>query len=78
MYSIYSIEGKRVHSQKYLIEESDTYPVIPTPSSDIKVKHRINSLNTRDDSNHNIPLYLKINHCVSKIIFILCLLLLGE
>ena len=33
------------------IEESDIDLVIPSPSSDTKGKHRLNSLNTRDDSN---------------------------
>ena len=33
------------------IEESDIDPVIPAPSSDTKGKHRLNSLNNRDDSN---------------------------
>ena len=35
------------------IEESDINPVIPAPSSDTKGKHRLNSLNTGDDSNSN-------------------------
>ena len=35
------------------IEESDIDPLIPDTSSDTKVKHRLNSLNTRDDSNFN-------------------------
>ena len=35
------------------IEESDIDPVIPSPSSDTKGKHRLNSLNTRDDYNSN-------------------------
>ena len=35
------------------IEESDIDPVIPAPSSDTKGKHRLNSLNTRDDYNSN-------------------------
>ena len=35
------------------IEESDIDPVIPAPSSDTNGKNRLNSLNTRDDSNSN-------------------------
>ena len=35
------------------IEESDIDPVIPAPSSDTKGKHRLNSLNNRDDYNSN-------------------------
>ena len=35
------------------IEESDIDPVIPSPSSDTKGKHRLDSLNTRDDSDSN-------------------------
>ena len=41
------------------IEDSDIDPVIPAPSSDINVKHRLNSLNTRDDSNSNSNMYVQ-------------------